>query len=160
MKIIFGIFCVIFFGLNFSVVAITFNCNYGGTSIVYYGFNYTGYTCKVVALSGSGDQIEIQGDHMTGRNDNDVQLLINYRDDPSVYSGINFKDFFSTICDKFGNLKLIWFRNSGIEIFDGSWIKKCEKMEFLDLDKNKISKIFHIKSIVNLKYLNFHDNKI
>lgn len=83
---------------------------------------YDEYRCNLQIYNPLGDAFEtINGDHLTDRSDNDVQLV-------SVLQQ-NTKTFPALICSQFGDIREIFVMGSQIQILEATDFENCTHME-------------------------------
>lgn len=110
----------------------------------------SGYNCRLEAEI----LTDITGDHVPGKSDSDLQLLLAINQTIPVISSI--------ICDQFPNIERIDIYGSKVEILDQNAFKNCKKLERLHLAVNNIREIPENLLIENtkLQVIKFSKNQL
>ncbi|KAL7043562.1 hypothetical protein ACKWTF_001572 [Chironomus riparius] len=95
-----------------------------------------GYTCDLLLYNPTGayNFSRISGTHLPGKTNEDVRTILRISDSNST-------NVPSIICDAFKNAIWIELNTMGIEYFDENTFQNCKKLEHLNLNYNKITKI-------------------
>jgi len=155
----FVIFCAIFWHIG-QAVAQNVRCNYSNHYFWTKGYKTTNasyYKCDLDTRQANyGEKLTgIYGQHETGHTDDDVKLIINYKDN-------KLKTFSSIFCQKFPNLEIIGIHNAEIETIDEDSLSNCKNLDKLFLNENKIQELPEFLLIRNpkLTHLRIQQNQL
>lgn len=153
--------CWIFSSSNGDII----NCEYNlnglnlATQSLIENDEYFGYTCKIKSINKeiSGSTLVIEGQHMTGKNDDDVRYLV------AIFSDGrrgNIGKFDSTFCNKFRNLRGIGIHNYGVNEITEDALQNCRNLQLFSFEINNDLKIIPQNLIRNnLKLRDFSINQ-
>ncbi|XP_070508999.1 leucine-rich repeat-containing protein 15-like [Chironomus tepperi] len=99
-------------------------------------YNYVksanGYLCSL--LSNNADSsTEISGQHLSGRTDDDVDMLVSFH--------LTFTELTSNLCDKFPNLKRLKIMSSDIAKVYPNALNNCKNLNEFHLISSKITEL-------------------
>lgn len=114
---------------NLQQTFASISCNY----LIY---NDVGYSCKLTVdnPNGSNNYTDIQGTHLEGFSDE----LVVYAEALSDSNSFNVP---SIICEKFKNLKSLYFSKSGIRQINDFSFRSCSKLTTLGFTNNSLLEI-------------------
>ena len=132
----------------FSVLIFVINSrtSFGQELSCYYNnYSSSGYTCdlKIINPNGFNNFTGIDGAHLGGMTNEDVRRIISNNGSTTNVPSI--------ICETFKNATRIELRSIGIQSIDENSFRNCKKLEYLDLDANKIEKMDEALFIENLE---------
>lgn len=120
----------------------------------YYNNKDNGYTCKL-SVREYESLTHISGQHLREKSDDDIRRVI-------PVEGSILRNYPSFICEQFKNVERLRLSHTFIETIDETSFKKCEKLNDLNLQANKISELKENVFVENRKltYLSVAANSL
>lgn len=107
-------------------------CNYGDTSFGYN--NYYACSLDTSSLKYSEIPTSIEGEHSSGKNNNDVKFL-------KIKNGNKLRNFTSIFCEHFPDLEIIDSKDAQIEFIGPNSLFNCLNLQRMHIKGNKLSEL-------------------